>query len=263
MTRLQLKDPASPDDIVATIGEPEPGEEIPNADKLGPVEDLSDVFSEHPAKGAVHLVVQLPAQREQQAKVVTSGLSASLDVAAGRVEYLKNNKPAAPSSAGQSNAFAERQEKPNMRIECNRPPSTAPPTPPTLLHRVFGEFLDMCASGNVGAEDHDLALNLSRAMSLFYETELSRAQTIRDLFERYGLFFKCTEISNQTYTTDGSIFLNQFQYALLEVKNEIGRKGAKPYAQAALYYLESNRPRAAKWAHSVLPCLVVVVFGPS
>jgi hypothetical protein len=32
----------------------------------------------------------------------------------------------------------------------------------------------MCASGNVTVEDHDLALNLSRPMSLFYEKELAR-----------------------------------------------------------------------------------------
>ena len=220
-TCLQLKDPVPPDHIATTIGEPGADEEIPNADKLNPVEDLSYYFSEPPVKRMIHLVVRLPPQREEQTKIVTPcGLSAHL-VATERVLYLANNKPIAPSSAGKSNVFAQRQENPVNRIECNRPPSTAPATPPTLLHRVFGEFLDTCNSGNVTAEDHDFALNLSRAMSSFYETESGRARKVREIFEQYGLVFIRTKIGRTNYETDGDISLNGFRYVLVEIKNEI------------------------------------------
>jgi hypothetical protein len=208
----------------------------------------------------VHLVVQLPPQRK--AKTVMSHGLARL-VATERVLYLENNKPAAPSSAGTSGVFARRQENPAKRIECNRPPSTAPTTPLPLLHRVFGEFLDTCNSGNVTAEDHDFALNLSRAMSSFYGVEFSRAEKVRQIFEQYGLFFLRSKISGTSYETDGDIALNGFRYALLEVKNEICSSGAEPYAQAALYYQEATREHAGKLAHSVLPCLIVLVFGLS
>jgi len=66
---LQLKDPVPPDHIATTIGEPGIGEEIPNADKLDLVEDLSYYFSERPVKRMIHLVVRLPPQREEQAKI--------------------------------------------------------------------------------------------------------------------------------------------------------------------------------------------------
>jgi len=95
--------------------------------------------------------------------------------------YLKNNRSAAPSSEGVVGVFSCCQENSAKRIECNCPPSTTPKTPLTLLHPVFGEFLDTCNSGDATAEDHDFALNLSRAMSSFYRvlarlTRVARAK---------------------------------------------------------------------------------------
>jgi hypothetical protein len=45
------------------------------------------------------------------------------------------------------------------------------------------------------------------------------------------------------------------------MKNEIGARGAEPYAQASLYYLESTRKQALAHPGSVLPTLLVLFFG--
>ena len=187
----------------------------------------------------VHLVVQLPSERKGAKNVIPPGSPERL-VADERLLYLKKNKPAAPSSEGVVGVFSRRQENSTKRIECNRPPSTAPTTPLTLLHPVFGEFLDTCNSGDVTAEDHDFALNLSRAMSSFCGNESARATKIRDIFKHY--VFICTKIGRTNYETDGDISLIGHRYALMEIKNEVCSSGPEPYAQAALVQVHV-RPR--------------------
>jgi len=226
------------------------------------VKKPSHYFSQPLVEEMVRLVVKLPPQRKG-AKSVMPPASSEHFVAAERLRYLENNKPAAPSSQGAVGVFSQRQENSAKRIECNRPPSAAPTTPLTLLHRVFGEFLDTCDSGDVTAVDHDFALNLSRAMSSFYGNESARATKIREIFKHYGLVFIRTKIGHTNYETDGDISLNGLRYALTEIKNEICSSGTEPYAQAALYYQEAMREHAEKLAHSVLPCLIVLVFGLS
>ena len=226
------------------------------------MEELSCYFTEPPAKRVVHLIVQLPPRRKG-AKSVMPPVSSEHFVAAERLLYLENNKPAAPSSQGAVGVFSQRQENSAKRIECNRPPSAAPTTPLTLLHRVFGKFLDTCDSGDVTAVDHDFALNFSHAMSSFYGNESAQATKIREIFKHYGLVFIHTKIGHTNYETDRDISLNGLRYALTEIKNEICSSGAEPYAQAALYYQEAMREHAEKLAHSVLPCLIVLVFSLS
>jgi hypothetical protein len=184
-------------------------------------------------------------------------------VASQRVRYLEINKPEAPSSAAKVDEFPQRQQDPKRKLECNRPPSAAATIPATLLHCVFGEFLDTCNSGNVTAEDHEFALKLSRAMSSFYDKEYTRAEAVRTIFRQHGLPFICTKIESTKYETDGDISVKGYRCALMEAKNEIGVTGAEPYAQAALYYQEATRQHAERLAHLTLPCLIVLIFGLS
>ena len=58
--RLQLKDPLSSGDLAKILGKISAGDEVPNANKLDPLEDLSHYFPEPPVKKMIHLVVQLP-----------------------------------------------------------------------------------------------------------------------------------------------------------------------------------------------------------
>jgi hypothetical protein len=205
-------------------------------------------------------VMRSPEQRSAVSAI--TGVSVHL-VASQRFQYLEINKPEAPSSAGQPDEFLRRQQDPKRRLECNRPPSATAIIPATLLHPVFGEFLDTCNSGNVTEEDHDFAWKLSQAMSSFYDKEYSRAEAVREIFEQHGLHFICTKIQGTKYETDGDISVNGYRYAVMETKNEVGNKGAEPYAQASLYYREATRPHVAQLAHLTFPCLLILIFGLS
>jgi len=97
------------------------------------------------------------------------------------------------------------------------------------------------------------------------ENESGRAKKIREIFEHYGLVFIRTKIKigRTNYETDGDISLDGLRYSLMEIKNEVCSSGPEPYAQAALYYQEATREHAEKLAHTVLPCLFVLVFNLS
>ena len=58
--RLQLSTPQGIRNLAKALGTIGAGDEIPNADKLDSVEDLSCYFSEPLVKKMVHLVVRLP-----------------------------------------------------------------------------------------------------------------------------------------------------------------------------------------------------------
>ena len=52
---------------------------------------------------------------------------------------------------------------------------------------------------------------------------------------------------------------------ILEVKNEIDAKGAKPYCQGILYYTSGHKDEMYKAYHKNMffnfPCLIVTLFG--
>jgi len=57
---LQLKKPLSDESIRTTLAGIVLGKDIPNAERLPPLNDLSDYFPEAPAKRMVHLIVEVP-----------------------------------------------------------------------------------------------------------------------------------------------------------------------------------------------------------
>ncbi|KAF9231109.1 hypothetical protein BU15DRAFT_56568 [Melanogaster broomeanus] len=184
-------------------------------------------------------------------------------VEAQRGMFLRKKQSKAPSSHGLHATFSGEQIKSELAIHCNRPPTAAESIPPTLLHPAFGQFLDDCETHEITEKDNTFALELSVAMSAFYVDEAVRAQAVRNVFaKRGGIHFTRTKIEETNYMTDGDISLNGHRFAIAEFKNEVGCTGAEPYAQASLYYLESTRRYAATMAHSVLPCFIVLVFGP-
>jgi hypothetical protein len=61
-TRLQLWKPLQSRDLAKMLGKIGTGSEVPNADKLDPLEELSCHFSEPLVARMIHLVVQLPGE---------------------------------------------------------------------------------------------------------------------------------------------------------------------------------------------------------
>ena len=176
-----------------------------------------------------------------------------------RSTFLNNSPHKAPSAGGQTADFSNRQHCDTQAIACNRPSSATDVIPVTLLHPVFGEFIDDCENYEPHKTDHDFVLKLQTAMSHIYADEKSRAKAIRDIFELYGIYLRPTKIGN--FETDGDMTSGRFVTLLAEFKNDVGWSGAKPYLQAALYYLEFTRKLAPKFSQSALPCLIMLVFG--
>jgi hypothetical protein len=63
------------------------------------------------------------------------------------------------------------------------------------------------------------------------------------------------------FTTDGDLSAGSFRFLIAEFKNEVGSKGAEPFFQSILYFLEATRKCATQNLNSVLPCIIILIFG--
>ncbi|KAL4065048.1 hypothetical protein J3A83DRAFT_4263978 [Scleroderma citrinum] len=224
-----------------------------------PFQTLSDI--EFPPK-RLHIVVEAPlSMRLRSHPALTARSLEHNGVGSQRRTFLANNPPRAPSSAGRVKCFSPRQADKHHAIYCNRPYDVQATIPPTLLHPVFGQFLDDCETYDTTPDDNSFVLGLHIAMSKFYSDEKSRAEAIRAEFSHWGLHLVVSK-TPKGFETDGDMFMKGHRLAITEIKNEIGNGGAEPYSQVCLYYLESTRSFAEKMRGSCLPCMILLVFGP-
>ena len=94
-----------------------------------------------------------------------------------------------------------------------------------------------------------------------YKAEGGRQQALLQVFNENKIHITQTMIDK--YTTDGDLLVAGFRLLIAELKNEVGSKAAEPLFQAILYYLEATRNHATKYPNSVLPCIIVLIFGES
>ena len=92
-----------------------------------------------------------------------------------------------------------------------------------------------------------------------YDQEHKRKETALKLFRKHGMDAKPTMIGK--FTADGDLSIGEFRLVIAEFKNEVGSKGAEPFFQAILYYLEATRSLVSEYHNSVLPCIFVLIFG--
>ncbi|KIL58321.1 hypothetical protein M378DRAFT_86656, partial [Amanita muscaria Koide BX008] len=188
------------------------------------------------------------------------------DIVTLRTKFLLEYRPRAPSSAGDLTEFLKRQENPDQMIYCNRPLHASVLIPVTLLHPIFGQFIDDCDNYKPTAKDNAFVLELSTAMTQFYQDETDQANRIRQVFrDKYDIDFLQTVIEGTTHSTDGDegdTNRRNLPFALIEFKNDVGSKESEPFVQSVLRYLESTRKQAPEMPCSVLPCMIINVFGP-
>jgi hypothetical protein len=183
------------------------------------------------------------------------------DVGQRRHEYLSQARRKAPSTAGQPKEFAKQQKNSKTAIAFDRPRGTADTIPVTLLHPIFGQFLDDVDTHEPTKEDNDFALELSMTMADFHAEEDVRGVALRKVLKDWGITLVQTTIEGTLYRTDGDLQYNQHRYVIAELKNEVGSGTAEPICQAASYYLESTRKSALECPKSSLPCLLLYIFG--
>jgi hypothetical protein len=97
-----------------------------------------------------------------------------------RRAYLDGKPPQAPSILGVPSQFMKEQARSERTIYCNRPPDAFHPIPVTLLHPVFGQFVDDTENLEPTAEDNRLVRDLAAVMSSFHDTETQRGDQIRE-----------------------------------------------------------------------------------
>lgn len=135
----------------------------------------------------------------------------------------------------------------------------------TLLHPVFGQFKDDCETLTPTWENNSLALTLQEILSNFYDGKDERSEAIWDALRDAGIILTRTVIEGTQSATDGDAHsaegAHRFNIAI--IRNELGSGGADPYLHASSCYLESTRNHASRMPYSVLPCIILLVFGSS
>jgi len=175
--------------------------------------------------------------------------------------YVDNFPKKAPSTLAVASEFAKLQGDKQYTIHWNRPPSAASSIPPTLLHPIFGKFIDDCDDHEPTVADNKLVWKLSTAMPEFFHDEDTRASEFRGILRDSGIDTSATTIEGTKFKTDGDIQSRGCRLAIIEVKNEIGSKGAEPHAQSILYYFHSTQSSVAHRPGFGFPCILITLFG--
>ena len=131
--------------------------------------------------------------------------------------------------------------------------------PLSLLHPIFGEYVDDADNYVPTPDDVQFILAFVQAMANIYKVETARRQTLLTTFDDHKIPIKPTMIGE--FTTDGDLSIGNYRFLIAEFKNEIGSTAAEPFFQAILYFLEATRKLATRHLNSVLPCIIVLIFG--
>jgi hypothetical protein len=164
-----------------------------------------------------------------------------------------------PSTTGQPAEFRKLQSRSPPAFFFNRPPEAAAVTPLTLLHPVFGKFVQDCDTLCPTPEDNQFVLTVWREMSGFFKEEKDRAAAFRRLLAGYGIDMAVSAIGS--YQTDGDLRIKGLCFAIVEAKPELASGQADPLFQAASYYVASMRTTSEKYPNARLPSILIYLFG--
>ena len=149
-----------------------------------------------------------------------------------------------------------------MFYPCGRPLKREAAVPLTLLHPIFGRFVDDCGKIMPRREDYAIAHQLKEKMSEFYSTKGERRQEICEALQEYGIPIYPGPIGTSEHKTDGHVCSCNRPILILEVKNDIGWKGAEPSLQLILCFrIFCDQHGLWDDESTCHPCLVLFVVG--
>ncbi|KAI9455631.1 hypothetical protein HD554DRAFT_2225709 [Boletus coccyginus] len=228
---------------------------------------LGSNFLDSPVLAPFCVVVEVEssARSTQPFPLVHPGFGGADPIKAAREAFLRPSRRS-PSDDSHPSAFRKTQRAENTQIPCGRPREPEEIIPVTLLHPVFGQFVDDCQTGTMTQEDNQFVGKLANAMSDLYEKEADRVQVVGGLFkEDHFDFVFHQKIPGTLFAVDALMSLDSQRnppYVIAEFKNEAAISASEPYMQAVAYYLEATRAYAPKMSGSTLPCFLLVLFGP-
>ncbi|KAI6098759.1 hypothetical protein F5141DRAFT_1032487 [Pisolithus sp. B1] len=227
-------------------------------------QELETFFNDLPfSQKAARVVVEvLPEQGPGRLPPSSSFLLLTGDdpIGCARNAFLANRRSRSPSENGMPSSFRTDQFVPDKCIPCGRPLSIQETIPPSLLHPVFGQFLDDCQNMEVTREEGRIMYRLAVVLSDMYSDETARKNAVFKILGEYGIHLSTAKIDK--YEVDAEISIHGNRYLIAEIKNEMSSTNSDAYLQAVLYYLEATRLSAVKHSGSVLPCLLLILVGP-
>lgn len=179
-----------------------------------------------------------------------------------RRAYLDKKPRRVSPSQEKLQDFSRNQEKPEPDFHFDRPSNAAASIPVTLLHSVFGKFIDDCDSYTPTKEDYALTLEISCAMSKFYTNNDKRMSAFREIMNKHGFDIRASAVEGNDLQTDGDTRFGGLCPLIVVGEVEIGATGVEPLLKGAHYYLESCRGKAGE-INALFPCIVLYVFGGS
>jgi len=245
-------------------------------DRLPAASEISEHFATGLPRKTIHILVEVPALGECGTYISYSTTEARMLLAENeappvslaallreRQRFSAELPTTAPSTLGFPSDFSKFQEKQNQKIVWSRPRAADATIPVTLLHPIFRQFIDNCKNHQPIQEDNKLVLELMGAMSDFFPDENVRAAKLRAILTKHGIPVDTSTITSKGhhFPTDGAVAINGHLVAIIEVKAEIGSKGAEPYAQVILYYSHSNAAKSQEFSQFNFPSLLITAFG--
>ena len=157
-----------------------------------------------------------------------------------QAQWFRKNPQKALSSQSATGQFAKCQIHSDQAIFCSHPYSIYQAIPPTLLCPQFSQFMVDLDSCTPSTSNIEFFYWLSHKMSDIFTQEAKRNNVFINIMRKHGFpDFSKTFIGK--YHNDGTleVHINQLGksaiYLVLKVKNELGKGGAEPMVQAALY----------------------------
>ncbi|KAI9507107.1 hypothetical protein F5148DRAFT_1285652 [Russula earlei] len=117
-----------------------------------------------------------------------------------------------------------------------RPPSASHEIPPTLVHPIFGQFVDDCENHTPTRDDNLLASELRYGMSQILETEAERVYLFLQIMRDQGIQARGSEAVVGRARTDADMEEDGHRDVIIEFKNEMASRGAELLFQARGYY---------------------------
>lgn len=222
---------------------------------------MIEVFNSRPHYKHLHIVIQPPPADGSRNHLQLSHSSLLYRTQQLRSEYSRKFPQEPPSSQGKPCKFELIQENPDLAVRWNRPPSVADAIPSTLLHPVFGAFMDDCENIEPTPDDNELVMALSVAMSGFFGGGAERACRFREVLQEHDIDLSPIRINGATYNTDGDQQYKYFRHAIAQVTNEIGSTEAELHMQALSCYIHSTNSFAKDNPAFRFPSIVITLFG--
>ena len=244
--------------------------------RLPPASLLSKHFATGLSPETIHILVEVPAHGECGTHISCSTTEAEMLLAENeapllslpnllreRQQFNAELPETAPSTLGDPDKFSKIQETDTQKFVWSRPPDADATIPVILYHSIFRQFVDDCKTHQPIEEDNKLVRQLTATMSKFFPNEDARAAELQNILTANGIRVTTPTISSKgrTFRTDGAIEFNSRLTVIIEVKEEIGSKGAEPFAQAILYYAHSDWKKSEEYPTFNFLCLVITVFG--